>query len=82
MLDRLKEPFYTAFVSVTATVDHGEAMCDALIQTLIVVTFLAIWLVQQSVLNISIGKAILSETFLKLMDVMTVVSDYVTLIFF
>ena len=82
MLDRPKEPFYTTFVSVTATVDHGEAMCDALIQILIVVTFLAIWLVQQSVLNISIGKAILSETFLKLMDVMTVVSDYVTLIFF
>ena len=34
-----------AFVSVTATVDHGAAMCDALIQTLILVTFLTIWLV-------------------------------------
>ena len=34
-----------AFVSVTATVDHRAAMYDALIQTLILVTFLTIWLV-------------------------------------
>ena len=34
-----------AFVSVTATVDRGTVMCDALIQTLILVTFLTIWLV-------------------------------------
>ena len=39
--------FLGAFVSVTATADHGAAMCDVLIQTLILATFLAIWLVSE-----------------------------------